>query len=506
VLRSSHQHVTYLRDASGRILRQASLDGPAGAERAEATFSYAYDTLDRLTTVHNGLDYWQPPGPTTLSQQFTYDAAHNMTWNSRLGYYLYPAQGAGAVRPRAVSWAGPHAMGYDANGNRLTKAGGGVSQTIVWDGENRPAAITEGALTHRFDYAPDGSRLKKRTPDGSGGFAETLTLGADLERSPSGVWTKYLHPDAKRVGSGAAAQRFFHHRDHLASIKAISNAAGQEAKRTVYRPFGDKGPESGLHAESKGFIGERADPETGLVYLNARYYDPVVAKFVSPDWWDPNKPGVGTNRYSYSENDPVNKADNNGHAWGLALRGVAEFARTPFGRALIAEAARQFGITLPSTPAPQPAEAPPPGARSPAEEASKPASERPATEQAESGIKGNNPFGSRGKPDHQDQVRELAEKAREQAKEGEQVLTEQAIRGHDSTRRPDVQIVDENGRTRAVFEAEREPRGKRNVEREKEYDDLGIPNQTHGVGKGAEKGKSDGNSQVPSNSPTPPEN
>jgi hypothetical protein len=100
--------VTYLRDASGRILRQASLDGPAGAERAEATFSYAYDTLDRLTTVHNGLDYWQTPGPSTLSQQFTYDAAHNMTWNSRLGYYLYPAQGAGAVRPRAVSWAGPH--------------------------------------------------------------------------------------------------------------------------------------------------------------------------------------------------------------------------------------------------------------------------------------------------------------------------------------------------------------------------------------------------------------
>ncbi len=49
------------------------------------------------------------------------------------------------------------------------------------------------------------------------------------------------------------------------------------------------------------------------LFLNARFYDPMLARFVSPDWWDPNKPGVGTNRYSYSENDPVNKSDANGH-------------------------------------------------------------------------------------------------------------------------------------------------------------------------------------------------
>jgi RHS repeat-associated protein len=85
-------------------------------------------------------------------------------------------------------------------------------------------------------------------------------------------------------------------------------------KRTVYRPFGEAAASSGLHAESKGYIGERADAETGLIYLNARYYDPVIARFVSPDWWDPDKPGVGTNRYGYAGNDPVNKADNNGHS------------------------------------------------------------------------------------------------------------------------------------------------------------------------------------------------
>lgn len=37
------------------------------------------------------------------------------------------------------------------------------------------------------------------------------------------------------------------------------------------------------------------------------------ARFIQPDDWDPTKPGVGTNRYAYSENDPVNKSDRNGH-------------------------------------------------------------------------------------------------------------------------------------------------------------------------------------------------
>jgi RHS repeat-associated protein len=58
---------------------------------------------------------------------------------------------------------------------------------------------------------------------------------------------------------------------------------------------------------------ERHDAETGFLFLNARFYDPVLARFVSPDWWDPNQGGVGTNRYSYAGNDPVNKSDSNGH-------------------------------------------------------------------------------------------------------------------------------------------------------------------------------------------------
>ena len=37
------------------------------------------------------------------------------------------------------------------------------------------------------------------------------------------------------------------------------------------------------------------------------------AMFIQPDWFDPTNPGVGTNRYAYSHNDPVNITDPNGN-------------------------------------------------------------------------------------------------------------------------------------------------------------------------------------------------
>lgn len=55
------------------------------------------------------------------------------------------------------------------------------------------------------------------------------------------------------------------------------------------------------------------------------------ARFISPDDWDPTKPGVGTNRYAYAGNDPVNNSDPNGHIWGLVARGIAAGLGALFG-------------------------------------------------------------------------------------------------------------------------------------------------------------------------------
>ena len=86
--------------------------------------------------------------------------------------------------------------------------------------------------------------------------------------------------------------------------------------------------------------------------------------------------------------------------------------------------------------------------------------------------------GSPGHPDHQRKVEELGKKAQSEAKKGEQVLRESAIRGHNSKRIPDQQIVGADGRTRKAYEAERLPNSQRHKDRIKEYDDLGIENET----------------------------
>ncbi len=82
------------------------------------------------------------------------------------------------------------------------------------------------------------------------------------------------------------------------------------------RPFGEQSEwllPGNTAPETKGWIGERYDADAGLQYLNARYYDPELSLFLQPDWFEVTKAGVGTNRFSYSFNDPVNKFDPSGN-------------------------------------------------------------------------------------------------------------------------------------------------------------------------------------------------
>ncbi|MEZ5886083.1 MAG: RHS repeat-associated core domain-containing protein [Paracoccaceae bacterium] len=108
------------------------------------------------------------------------------------------------------------------------------------------------------------------------------------------------------------------HYDGLGSVRAVTNAPGLKSETSSYHPYGEQseGVWTALLNETKGYIGERYDADAGLQYLNARYYDPRLGMFVQPDWWEVTIPGVGTNRYSYSFNDPVNGRDPTGHECG----------------------------------------------------------------------------------------------------------------------------------------------------------------------------------------------
>ena len=161
--------------------------------------------------------------------------------------------------------------------------------------------------TVTYLYGPDGTRLKKLV-----GSNTTLYLGDDIEQDTTGAYTDYLTADIKRM-SGTLS---YCDDDYQASTRRVTDAAGTLYRASTYEPFGAQ-VETVINPltapESKSYIGQRSDPETGLTYLHARFYDAVIGRFLTPDWWDPTDPSVGTNRYTYADNDPVNQSDPGGH-------------------------------------------------------------------------------------------------------------------------------------------------------------------------------------------------
>jgi RHS repeat-associated protein len=107
-----------------------------------------------------------------------------------------------------------------------------------------------------------------------------------------------------------APQRYPRHtgrlrRRHARQADPLSPSKAETAGPSVF--------DATAKAENRGFIGQSFDRNAGLLSLNARYMDPKLGLFTSPDWLAPPIPGVGTNRYAYSFNDPVNLKDPSGN-------------------------------------------------------------------------------------------------------------------------------------------------------------------------------------------------
>ncbi|MBU6952737.1 RHS repeat-associated core domain-containing protein [Hahella sp. HN01] len=113
--------------------------------------------------------------------------------------------------------------------------------------------------------------------------------------------------------SAAIRVKYLHH-DNLGSPVAATDEGGNVIWRETYAPFGEKVVKSGAAAgERVGYTGKLHDNNTGLAYLNARYYDPVVGRFLAVDSVGYNAGGLKHfNRYGYSFNNPYKYTDPTG--------------------------------------------------------------------------------------------------------------------------------------------------------------------------------------------------
>jgi RHS repeat-associated protein len=278
---------------------------------------------------HNATSVTGVPG---YPQTFQYNRAGSMTDNGRVGAYAY-----GTAKPRhapvTVTKGGTvTTFAYDANGNMTAGLDG---KAMTYDGENRPLSVTRNGKMTCYVYGADGSRLKK---------IENMAPAANCNAAPTGstpVTVYFANVEIRNYGQGATAEQVITypapavrvvttsagtaasilHRDQLGSVRGLTgwetNQVGKRTELSTYRPFGeqDESPANPPINETKGFIGERYDADAGLQYLNARYYDPKLGLFLQPDWWEVTEPGVGTNRFAYAGNDPVNLRDPGGHEW-----------------------------------------------------------------------------------------------------------------------------------------------------------------------------------------------
>ena len=130
-------------------------------------------------------------------------------------------------------------------------------------------------------------------------------------------------PESPHANNAFQRQEFYFHRDRLGNITEITDFEGTVVQSYIYDAFGsvtiyDKDgseitPSNSNYLETPyAFTGRELDPETGLYFYRARYYDPNLGRFISED---PVKFEGGLNFYVYTENNPVNRIDPFGLGW-----------------------------------------------------------------------------------------------------------------------------------------------------------------------------------------------
>lgn len=237
--------------------------------------------------VSNGSFVWHPSGAGTVS----YGAADSVNKYPTVGGVAFAYDGN-----KNLTSDGTWTFSYDTENHLLSAVSGGVTASYTYDPYQRQSQKTVSGVKTQFIY--DGLNLIA-TYDGSGNLQNRYVHGPGMDEP------------AIQVTAGGVLSYF--HMDFQNSVVGITNNSGSLSNTFAYGPFGES---TALSGTLFGYTGQRYDAETGLYYYKARYYSPILGRFLQTD--PIGYAGGDFNLYAYVNNDPLNMRD----PLGLSAQGA----------------------------------------------------------------------------------------------------------------------------------------------------------------------------------------
>ena len=174
---------------------------------------------------------------------------------------------------------------YDLNGIRTSKTVNGVK--------------------HEYTYA--SGRLLRETYGNV-----VLDFAYDASGNPFSLTYK--------AGS-ASAVTYYYVTNLQGDVMYLVNSSGTRVASYTYDPYGKVDTATGSMAAINPlrYRGYYYDTETGFYYLQSRYYDPLICRFINADEYASTGQGlVGYNMFAYCGNNPTMYYDESGNIWGLS--------------------------------------------------------------------------------------------------------------------------------------------------------------------------------------------
>ena len=277
--------------------------------------SYAYDSANQLIRENNSI--------ANKTWVWSYDNAGNIL--SRTEYSYTTAEDLSSLTPTDTvvygytdpDW-GDLLTSYDGNTITYDGIGNPLSDgtwSYTWNNGRELASMSDGTTTWSYSY--DANGMRKTRTNGTDSYTY-LYNGSQLVQMTKGSDTLHFYYDA--TGTPVALKHnstlYYYVTTLQGDVLMLLDADGEMVVTYDYDAWGNILAVGGSMASTLGTLnpltyrGYVYDFETGLYYLQSRYYNPEVGRFINADALVSTGQGMlGNNMFAYCLNNPVNLVD-----------------------------------------------------------------------------------------------------------------------------------------------------------------------------------------------------